>query len=122
MKLLHEHLNQFYLNKITGPSIAAVLIRGASSAFIVKIIGTGLMFVSHMIMARILGAASYGNFAYAMTWLTVLALFGNLGLDNASLRFVAEYNGTQKWRLMKGFLKRSIQISSGVSILLTVCG
>jgi O-antigen/teichoic acid export membrane protein len=116
--------SQPYLKKITGPGIAAVLARGASGAFIVRIIGTGLMFVSHMIMARLLGSASYGNFAYAMTWLSVLALVGNLGLDNASLRFVAEYNGTQKWNLMKGFLRRSIQISSGVSLFLglTVAG
>jgi O-antigen/teichoic acid export membrane protein len=78
------------------------------------------MFSAHVVLARIMGASSYGNFAYALTWLNILVLFGKLGLDTASLRFVAEYNGTGKWGLMKGFLRRSIQFALAASALVSV--
>jgi O-antigen/teichoic acid export membrane protein len=100
-----------YIKRFQGEGVGATLARGAGGAFIVQVIGTGLMFAVHVVLARTMGASSYGNFVYAVTWLNILALFGKLGLDTASLRFVAEYNGTRKWGFMKGFSQRSSQIS-----------
>lgn len=108
------------MKRLQGTGVGAVLLRGASGAFIVRVIGVGLMFVTHMILARALGASSYGNFVYAMTWLTILSLFGILGLDNASLRFVAEYNGTRKWGMLKGFVERSGQFSLVMSVFVAL--
>jgi len=105
-----------YLKYLQGKSVGTILVRGAGGGFIVNVLGTGLMFVTHVVLARAMGASSYGNFVYAFTWLNIMVLFGVLGLNNASLRFVAEYNGTQKWALMKGFVRRSNQLSLLASV------
>ena len=109
-----------YIKRLEGDGVGATLVRGAGGAFIVNVIGTGLMFATHVVLARTMGAASYGNFAYAVTWLNILVLFGKLGLDTASLRFIAEYNGTEKWGLMKGFVQRSSQISLAASVVVAL--
>lgn len=109
-----------YIQSLRGPGSGATLIRGAGGVFLVNVLGIGLMFVAHVLLARLIDASSYGNFAYALTWLNVLVLFGKLGLDTASLRFVAEYNGTGQWGLMKGFVTRSSQVALAGSLLVAV--
>ncbi len=86
----------------------------------VNVIGTGLLFTTHVVIARTMGSSSYGHFAYAMTWLNILVLFAKMGLDTASIRFVAEYNGTEKWELMKGFVRRANQLSLVASLIVSL--
>jgi O-antigen/teichoic acid export membrane protein len=109
-----------YIHKLKGDSVGATFARGAGGALIVNIVGTGLLFFTHIMLARVMGTSSYGNFAYAVTWLNILALFGKLGFETASLRFVGEYNGTQKWGLLKGFVERSSQLSLVASVVVAL--
>ena len=93
--------------KLKGEGVGAVLFRGASSAFLIRILGVFVGFLTQIILARIIGAEGYGNFIYAITWMGVLATVTKLGFDSSSLRFVSEYNATEKWELFKGFIRRS---------------
>jgi len=105
-----------YLKRVQGEGAGATLVRGAGGAFMVNVVGTGLTFAAHVVLARTTGTSSYGNFVYAITWLNLLVLFAKLGQDTASMRFVAEYNGTGKWGLLQGFVKRSTQVSFATSL------
>ena len=113
-----------YLRKARGGGISAVLARGASGAFVVNVAGAGLVLAVQVLLARLLGAESYGDYVYALTWMNILILPGKLGLDTAALRFVSAYNGKGEWGLLRGFLRRSAQMvfASSVFVALAVSG
>jgi O-antigen/teichoic acid export membrane protein len=92
---------------LRGAGVAETLVRGASGAFWVNAIGVGIAFVEHVLLARLLGVKDYGIFVYAITWMNVVSIVSILGFNNATLRFVGEYNGTKQWGLLRGFLKSS---------------
>ena len=99
------------LERITGKGVGAVLVRGASAAFVVQVIGAGISLLAQIFIARVLGANSYGEYIYVITWLNILLLLGKIGFDQSTLRFVASYRGLEKWGLLRGFLRRSQQLS-----------
>jgi O-antigen/teichoic acid export membrane protein len=43
----------------------------------------------HLLFARLLGPVEFGYFAYAMNWALLLATVANMGMDSASMKFVA---------------------------------
>jgi len=96
--------------RFKGKGVGVVLFRGASGAFAINFIGIGIAFGIQLLLARVLGAKSYGDYTFAMTWMNLLAVASKLGFDTTSLRFVAEYNGTEKWALLLGFIRRTNQI------------
>ncbi len=86
-------------------SAKARLARGAVSAFIVNMAGTGLAFLSQLVLARVLGASGYGIYAYVTAWVIVLALCATLGFHTAMLRFVSVYRACEEWPLLRGVLR-----------------
>lgn len=110
--------------RIQSDDILSILTRGASGAFVVNVLGTGINFGLQILLARLLGANSYGDYIYALTWMNILLLLGKLGLDTAALRYVSAYRAEAEWGLLRGFLRRSSQITLVASTLvaLTVAG
>lgn len=98
----------------------ATLIRGAGGALFAKILGTGLAFGLQVLLADLLGAEVYGQYIYVFTWVTILSLLSKLGFDTGSLKFVATYCGQKKWNLLSGFIKRTLQITIIVSVLVGI--
>jgi O-antigen/teichoic acid export membrane protein len=98
--------------------IAVTLVQGAIAAFVIRALRTVLTFGLHAFLARLLGVEVYGQYAYVLNWIDTLAVFGQAGFDTASLRFVAAYRGQEKWRLLRGFVERTSQISIGISFLI----
>tara|TARA_R110001592_G_scaffold167534_5_gene403050 strand:+ start:396 stop:1727 length:1332 start_codon:yes stop_codon:yes gene_type:complete len=57
----------------------------------VNVAGAGLAFVSHVLFARWLGVASYGTYVFALSWLSILFIVMQAGLNLSMIRFIAEY-------------------------------
>lgn len=57
----------------------------------VNVAGAGLAFVSHVLFARWLGVASYGIYVFALSWLNILFIVMQAGLNLSMVRFIAEY-------------------------------
>lgn len=109
-----------YYQKLTGKSNIAILARGAASSFALKIGGTGLAFLVQVLGARLLGAAGYGVYSLAFSWMTMLALLGQMGFDTASLRYIAQYSSQGQWGHLRGFLRYSswfVAIASGLTAI-----
>lgn len=49
---------------MSAKNIASVIFSNSSSAFIIKVIGTGIAFIVQIILARVLGADQYGAYIY----------------------------------------------------------
>lgn len=94
----------------------AVLVRGASGTFVLKIFAAGLGFLASLLLARLLGAAGYGAYAYAQSWLTLLAVLATLGLDTLLVRNIAAYRARSDWSLMSGLLRQANRTVLATSI------
>ena len=78
------------------PFVAArrALGRGASIAVVAKISAKLTAFLMAVVLARALPVEDYGAFVLLSTWLLLLMILGVMGLDNAAMRFVAQYAET----------------------------
>lgn len=90
--------------RVPFPRVGGGLIRGAGFALLLQILGVGLTYLLHVMLARWLGAAGYGFYAYVLSWATVLATAGALGLPLASLRFVSQHFAGHRWAELRGVL------------------
>ncbi|MDH5570285.1 MAG: oligosaccharide flippase family protein [Gammaproteobacteria bacterium] len=108
--------------KLQGGGIGPVLARGASAAFAVSILGAVMAFGTNVLLARLMGVTQYGIYIYALTWINLLVLVSQLGMNTSLLRFIPAYNANAKWGLLRGVLTRSIQYVALASILIGVAG
>ncbi len=109
-----------FLNRLQSSGNGAVLVRGAIGAFVVKIIGAGVLFALHVLLARLLGVSQYGIYVYAITWINILVILCLLGYQTSLVRFIAEYNAKQQWGLLRGIVRRSSQTVLVFSIAVSI--
>jgi O-antigen/teichoic acid export membrane protein len=83
------------------------LIRAASGSFGLSVASTGLAFVTSVVLARMLGAAGYGIYNYALSWIGVLALPAVMGFDRLLVRETARYRVAAAWGALAGLLRAS---------------
>lgn len=91
--------------RFRGHSGSAVMARGAVVVFAVNIAGTVLTVAAQVYLARLLGVDEFGVYAYVLSWLGALQVVGLMGVDTASLRYVAVYRGTGELARFWGFLR-----------------
>ncbi len=94
---------------------SAIFIRGAGGTLGIQIIGAAMLFVSQVVLARLLGIESYGTYVFAIAWVNVLLLVARQGFDLATVRFISDYKNRNQWRLLKGYLlfsQRAVCLSS----------
>jgi len=112
------HLRSFLKEIANGPTpgLAAAVYRGSSAFLAVYLTGSAISFGVQLVMARLLGAPSYGNFVYAISWAPLLLLACNFGLKPTAVRFVAAYNARAEWGLIRGFLRSSTSWTIAASL------
>ena len=100
------------------------LFKAAAGSLILKIFLTGMLAGTAILLARLLGVASYGAYAYAMTWVKVLIVPVILGLGRLLVRNVAVYETQQNWALLNGLLRWSnfvvAVLAIGIALLMTL--
>lgn len=101
---------------LSGKGVGAVLARGAGGAFAVKLASVAVGLASYLILTNLLGAEIFGDYIYALSWVTVLLLLALGGFDTAALRFVPSYRGQSQWPHLSGFLRRSRQLVIGSAV------
>lgn len=84
--------------------ISSGLVRGAGFAFVLQVLGVVLAYVLHVVLARWMGAAGYGVYAFVISWATVLATAAALGFPLASLRFISQHIAAHRWADLRGVL------------------
>lgn len=103
-----------------GDDNVSLLGRGAIQTFVLQGSGVGLALALQILLARVLGVESFGHYVYAWTWITLLLVLGQAGMQTNSLRFIAGYVGTGEWALLRGFRRFSIGISLATSMVVAL--
>jgi O-antigen/teichoic acid export membrane protein len=97
---------------MTRASIASTLkskfkskiVKGAAGAFGLRLIYTGLTFITSILLARTLGTTGYGTYSYVIVWAYLLSVPATLGFDNFIVREIAIYQTQSLWGLTRGIL------------------
>lgn len=97
-------------------ALRAYLFRGASASFLIQVAFAGLAFLNSLLLARWLGAGSYGAYANAMAWVSLLTIPANFGFGPLLVREVAVYRSQENWSRLKGILR----VADGTSLILSV--
>ena len=88
-----------FLNKPGGAG------RGAVFTFGLRIVSTGLTFITSLVLTHLLGARGYGTYATALEWLTFLTVPTALGMDRFMVREIAVFRSRGQWDKLYGFLR-----------------
>ena len=81
------------------------LARSATTTFLVRVYGAGLIFATHLFLADAVGVEQYGVYAFAWTWLISIAFLAPLGYDTGLIRFLSSYRTTREWGRARGALR-----------------
>ncbi len=100
-------------------ALAMTLYRGSAVFLAIYGFGSTISFGVHLLMARLLGAKSYGYFVYATSWMAILLLGCNIGLKPTVVRFVAAYNARGEWGSLRGLLRCSTAWTIAASAVVT---
>lgn len=102
-------------------AIEAVAVGGAT-AFVIYLASAGVAASAQLLIARLVGAETYGIYAYVTAWMTILAYSSALGFDTALLRFVAAYRAMEAWSLVRGIIQYAERRVLAVGILVVLAG
>lgn len=96
--------------------------RGAVSAFAVRVAAAALAYLAQIVLVRLVGAFEYGVFAYVWVWLIILGQVANVGFGLAIIRFVPEHRVRGEDNLARGAIRASRLIAFCSGSLITVFG
>lgn len=108
--------------KIWDPGWQRTLIQGASGALAVQLAGAALGFLTHVVLARLLGQRQYGIYALALTWTAFLLIPALLGQSTSVLRFVPAYVQRCEWGKLRALLRCSNLLVFGAAAAIGFCG
>lgn len=87
---------------LSGEHAAAQRMAGA--AFMIRIAGAVVIFLSQILLARWMGGAEFGIYIYAWTWLQMIADIVHLGLPLTAQRMIPEYTQRKQMDWLRGFV------------------
>lgn len=95
------------------------VVEKGAMVFLLRIVGTGLLFIFNVVIARLFGAEGTGIYYLALTVTTIAAVIGRFGLDNALIRFIATSADQGEWGQVKSVYRQSMTLAAGFSLLVT---
>ncbi len=107
----------------SGNALRARLVRGTMGVGGLKLLSVLLTLAVSVVLARGLGPKSYGQYAFVMAVISVLALPVGPGLAHLITREVSRYHHGEEWGLYRGLLRRAYQfvgVGSGMMLLAIV--
>lgn len=98
------------------------LTRASLWSFLIYVGGAGVTGLAQLVIARMIGATSYGIYSYVLAWMTLLSYFATLGFSMVLLRFVPAYSAKGRWSLARGVIRFAFLRSFLVATVIAICG
>ncbi len=92
------------------PDYLKILLRGTRGTFIIRATSLGILFLTQILLARIMGASEFGVYSFVIAWIVVLARLTTGGLDTAATRFISLYRSNEDWLSISHFRRYSEKI------------
>ena len=94
----------------------------AGTAFVIRVTGAVVIFLSQILLARWMGGVEFGIYVYAWTWLQMVGDIIHLGLPLTAQRTIPEYTQRNDLDGLRGFLIGSRWIVFATATMVAVLG
>lgn len=94
------------MGRLRGEGTVASLSRSAMVAILVQGVGLPLSYLLQLGLARWMGSQEYGLYQHALVWTMFLAVPAALGLRTTLIRFIPEYEVSERWGLLRGIVRQ----------------
>lgn len=95
-----------------------LLVRGTLGTGLLRLLSAGLGFLASILLARRLGVGEYGQYAFALSCVSVLGVLGAAGLDRLLIRLAAAFRTQGVWNSLAGLLRWAGGAGLAVSLTL----
>ena len=106
------------MSSALGYADKKIFIHNIKYSFVVNVTSMGILYLSQIVLARLMRVDQYGVYVYSLSWLNLLLLIGKMGLDTVLLRYIPQYASRNEWGNSRGLIKRSYQIVFFASFIL----
>lgn len=97
---------------------AGGVLRAGATAIMLRVAALGAGLVSTIVLARVLGPAEYGLYAFVFALISILALPVQLGLPTLTIRETARAMAREDWALLRGFWRWAAWLILGTSAVM----
>ncbi len=94
--------------------------RGSLILFLGQVSSTFILAFGMLVVARLLGSPSFGAFNKAQSVVQIAVLLINLGVQQAMVKYIAQYRHEGKNEYLRVFIEAGLLINLATSILLTM--
>jgi O-antigen/teichoic acid export membrane protein len=105
-----QHLTEALFGQSGSATLQDRLLRGAAGSLSLRVGSTALTFLLQILLARMLGIAGYGMYAYVLAWVQLLVPVAIFGTNRLLIRNMAFYQTESAWGLMHGQLRWAFRI------------
>ncbi len=98
------------------------LISGSAFIFFCRLFGAATTFLTQVLLARWMGASELGVYVLAFSWCILLSTLSTGGFRIASIRFIGEGLADAEPGYIAGFVRRSRQIVTTLSLAIALLG
>jgi O-antigen/teichoic acid export membrane protein len=85
----------------------------------IRVLGTALMFFSHVIFARIMSPSDYGLFSYIYNFVLILAILSQCGFQFSCVRLIAEFQSNKAQ--IGAFIGAGLKTTLTTSLFICAC-
>jgi O-antigen/teichoic acid export membrane protein len=114
------NISKSFFNKLENDLHFSELFKGGSVSFILKIIGLALGYIFSLVVARSLGAESWGIYSLCLAIVTISSIFARFGFDTTIMRLNAEYKALRKEDSLIPLSKLVFKISFLLSVIISI--
>ena len=94
------------------------LLRSAAGTLVLSAISFGLIYLGHIVVARLLSPVAYGDFSIGMATVTIGGIVAMLGANQACVRFIPGYLRESDWSRIAGFLTFFVPLMMTAALLM----
>lgn len=98
--------------------------RMAGSAFLIRVLSAGIIYLTQVLLARWMGRFEFGIYVYVWSWVGFLGMMAPLGIAYSAQRFIPEYRTRGDQARLNGFLRgaRLLCLGFGLAAGLLLAG
>jgi O-antigen/teichoic acid export membrane protein len=122
MKILRNLLQRFDSRLSRHGELGAALVKGVVGFAGIKVGHAAIGLVTAVLLARLLGPASFGTYAFVMALVAFLTIPSELGIPGLAVREIAVTNARKDWPHMRGFIIKAHQVTGVLSAVLIIAG